>query len=163
MSYRAVWEVVRNDPKMKKYLVPVIAGMVFIVVVVGCVTPYWFTGGAIYNSHVTQNVVGMNLGEYGWGSRSIYAREGQTIEVEIEIHEIKQGGLYACLTGSAWIGHPRKSLKINTVGKHTITLVAAKSGSYKLEFTPSGESDNAVEMMIGGQCDLKYSATWGVL
>jgi len=86
----------------------------------------------------------------------VYAREGETIEVEIDIHEISEGGLYAHLKCNGWINRDEwKSLNIDTVGKHTITIVASQPANYTVEFSP--------RMSNGGQCDLTYSATWGVL
>lgn len=140
-------------------------GLTVLVLSVGVAAPLWFTRGFVSNARLSYNVglFRANTG-IGLGSRTLFVRQGQNIDVDVEVHDIKVGQMYATLAAdaipsfnsdAAYILHRYK-----TPGKYHFSLTAKETGLYHLTF--SGKPGENTQGRFGGKFDLTYSAHWKV-
>ena len=161
----ALLELLLGDPYRRwvKILVPV---LIAASIATCCFLAFWFSGsGWISNSSIKHNVNSIAMPGTRFGSQTVYAKEGQTIEVDVELHEVKAGGLYVKIVPVRW-GVPYKeftTMIVDQAGHNSLTRTAEASGEYKIEFLRQPEkTKNLVRLMYGGQTDLCYSASWRV-
>ena len=145
-----------------KFALPIPLLMAF---ALGCIIPLWFSGsGWISNSSMKHNVGSYAMPAIQFGSPTVYAEKGQTIEVEIDVHEVKKGGLYVKIRRHGfripYTDHARVILE--EPGKRTLRRFIKKAGRYSIEFKRQDESQSLVGTAMGGQTDLRFSANWKV-
>ncbi len=132
-----------------------------------CVLPFWFSGsGWISNESVKHNLntYAQPMPGLRFGSKTVRAKQGQTITVEVDIHEINHGGLRVNIIPVRYAVSYKEYTRsmIERAGKSTVKRVAETSGSYRIEFEPRGNTDHIYHKLTGGKVDLLYSAKWDV-
>ena len=153
-----------NNTFLKKIGLPI---LLVVSLAVGAAAPFWFTGGFVSNAHLVKNdlLVGGWPG-WGLGSKTLFVRKGQTIQVNLDIHEIKKGGIKIYIHETSYTDFEKYDTSLRTIrspGKHTISHKAKKSGIYELKFEAVGVYEKKMDAFTGGKHDLKYSANWDVL
>ena len=80
-----------NNIFLKKFGLPMLLAFC---VVVGAAAPFWFTGGFVSKAHLEKTSISKyHWGGLGLGSKTIFAREGQTIQVNVNVHDATKGNL----------------------------------------------------------------------
>ena len=140
-----------SHPICKKFGLP---GLLFIGFVIGVGAPFWFTAGFVADAHLVQN---QSIGFSGWGlgSKTLFVRAGQSVEVEVEVHEVKKGRLHVFVREGFYSSGLAKQesayVEISSPGKKTLNLTAGSTGLYKIRFSSSGDYETKMDVLTGGK------------
>ena len=138
------------------------------VLALGCFLSLWYSGsGWISNQRIQHTPYSFSAPNLQFGSKTVYAEKGETIEVKVEVHEVKEGGLYVRIFRRGWGVKSYKEaahMTVVQVAEETLTRVADVSDWYYIEFLHQGDKtrESAVEVLYGGFTDVLFSAEWEV-
>ena len=100
------------------------------------------------------------------GSKTIFAREGQTIQVNVDVHDATMGNMTVSIREKFYRTLEKTDSTYQTIrssSKQTVTLKAKRTGFYDLKFDAKGSYTSNMDALTGGKYDLKFSADWDVL
>lgn len=161
----AILSLLKSD-RHRKLVIILVAVLIFALVTCGSFMMMWCSGsGWISNRTIKHNVNGITMPGINFGSQTLYARKGQSIQVDVDMHECKEGGLTALIIPERWRVpyNEYTRLNIEDAGKRTMIRKVEKTGSYRIEFHRMGEkTKNLVRTAFGSTTDLCYSANWEV-
>ena len=153
-----------NNPSLKKFGLPILLA---IGVFAGAASPFWFTGGFVSNAHLEKTGISkFHWPGFGLGSKTIFVCEGQTIQVNVDVHEATKGCLIVSVREKFYRTLEKTDSAYRTIkssGKQSVTLKAKRTGLYDLKFDARGTNTSKMDGLTGGKYDLKYSSDWDVL